>query len=217
MKYDLVIFDLDGTLLDTLGDLAAAANMALAEFGFPSRDVEYVRRFIGGGVGRLIRLAVPEGTDAGITQACIDRFRVLYAENLNVRTAPFADIPELLSQLRGRGLHVAVNSNKLDSASNALCLAHFGDAIELTLGERAEIPRKPAPDGARFIMRHFGVEPARTLYVGDGDTDIQTAANAGIDGVWVTWGYRRREELAGLTLPHTFETVEALRDFILSD
>ncbi|MBQ6373520.1 MAG: HAD family hydrolase [Clostridia bacterium] len=217
MKYDLVIFDLDGTLLDTLFDLTDATNRALAEAGFPAREVEEVRTFIGGGVARLIRRAVPEGTDDETVQSVLARFKAIYLANVNVRTRPCAGIAGLLRRFRDRGIHTACNSNKVDAATQLLCRAHFGDLIELALGERADIPKKPAPDGARLIMDCFGVSPARTLYVGDGDADLLTAGNAGIEAAWVTWGFRRRQELEGLQIPHAFDTAEELEAFILSD
>ena len=217
MKYDLVIFDLDGTLLNTLADLTAATNRALTEAGLPLRTEEEVRTFIGGGVARLIRRAAPEGTDDESISALLQRFKEIYVENVNVHTLPYPGIHDLLRALRKRGIHTACNSNKVDAATQLLCRAHFADDIELALGETAGIPKKPAPDGAQRIMAHFGVAPERTLYVGDGDADILTAQNAGIDGAWVTWGFRRREELAGLDLSRAFDTVESLKAYILED
>ena len=215
MKYDLVIFDLDGTLLNTLADLADATNRALLEAGFPTRSKEEVRRFVGNGVARLIARAVPEGTDDSTVQAVLARFKAIYTENVNVRTKPYPGIHALLRALKAAGIQTAVNSNKVDNATQLLCQAHFGDEIALALGERQGIPKKPAPDGARYIMQALGVEPSKTLYVGDGDADILTAQNAGLDCAWVSWGFRRREELQGLHMPKAFETAEALEQYIM--
>lgn len=217
MKYDLIIFDLDGTLLNTLDDLADACNAALREAGFPERDVEDVRRFIGGGVARLIRQAVPEGAGEDVVADVLARFKRIYIDNVNVKTRPYPGIPALLRALREKGIKTAVNSNKVDAATQLLCADHFDGLIDLALGEAAGIPKKPAPDGAQHIMATLGAAPERTLYVGDGDADILTAKNAGIDGAWVSWGYRRREELEGLELPVSFDTVEALEAYILGD
>ncbi len=216
MKYELVIFDLDGTLLDTLDDLAAAADHALVGAGFPARSKEEVRRLIGNGVTRLIRGAVPEGTPDEICRRVLADYRAYYAAHVNVRTRPFPGVPELLRVLRESGVRAAVNTNKPDAAARALCRAHFGDWIDPVLGERAEIPKKPAPDGARYILGALGVAAERALYVGDGDTDLLTARNAGLDAAWVSWGYRRADELGDLLIPRAFDDADALGRFILS-
>ena len=216
MKYDLVIFDLDGTLLNTLEDLAGAANHALAGAGLPLRSAEQVRAAIGNGVTRLMRQSVPEGTPEAMQAALVASFKAFYAAHLNDHTVPYPGIPDLLAALRQAGVRVAVNSNKPDDATQHLCRSHFGDLIQLALGERADIPKKPDPSGARRIMEAFGASRARTVYVGDGDADLRTAINAGVDGAWVSWGYRRQEELAGIVLPRRFDTVEALSRFLLS-
>ena len=215
MRYELVIFDLDGTLLNTLGDLTDATNAALAEAGFPPRTEEEVRAFIGNGVARLIRQAVPEGTDEDAAAAVLKRFKEIYVQNVNVRTLPYPGIPELLDAMKRAGVRAAVNSNKVDAATQLLCRDHFDAKLALVLGERQGIPKKPAPDGAKYIMEILKVPPERTLYVGDGDADLLTAQNAGIDCAWVSWGYRRREELAGIDIPLAFDSVEALRNYIL--
>ena len=215
MKYALVIFDLDGTLLNTLDDLADAANAALAEYAFPPRTTEEIRTFIGNGVSRLIHRAVPEGTDEAVAAAVLARFKAVYTEHVNDKTVPYPGILFLLRELKDRGVRCAVNSNKVDNAVRLLCDAHFDGLLDAVLGERDGIPRKPAPDGARRIMERLNVRPENTLYVGDGDADIRTAQNAGIDCAWVSWGYRRREELTGLDIPHAFETAKALESYIL--
>ena len=215
MKYELVIFDLDGTLLDTLDDLAAAANSALERHGFPKKERDEVRRMIGNGVASMIQRAVPEGTDEGTCADVLADSTAIYTADYNVHTRPFPGVDALLDDLTAAGVKAAMNSNKVDAIVKALAEAHFRDKLTLAMGEREGIPKKPAPDGALQIMRQLGASPARTLYVGDGETDIQTAYNAGIDCAWVSWGYRRREELGGLTVPHAFTTVPALRAFIL--
>lgn len=215
MKYQLVIFDLDGTLLDTLDDLTAAANLALAENGHPPREREEVRRFVGNGVAKLIRRALPADADEADFERTLSDFRRYYARDVDLRTRPYVGVNELLASLRAAGVAAAVNSNKPDAATQRLCQAHFDGLIALALGERPEIPKKPAPDGALYIMKALGATPGATLYVGDGDTDLMTAANAGIDGAWVSWGFRRIDELGGLAVPRAFDTAEALRNYIL--
>ena len=217
MKYDLIIFDLDGTLLNTLDDLAAAANHALARAGFPRRTVDEVRQFIGNGVARLIRRSVPEDTPDAVCEAVLADFKAYYAEHLNDHTVPYDGMPQLLDALRGQGIRTAVNSNKLDSATQKLCAAHFPGQLDMVLGERSGIPRKPSPEGVALILRELNVAPERALYVGDGDADIRTAENAGIDGAWVSWGYRHFDEMTGLNVPRVFNSVTELRDYLLSE
>ena len=215
MKYDLVIFDLDGTLLDTLDDLTQAANYALDAQGFPRRSREEVRRLIGNGIASTMRRAVPEGAGDEAYERALADFKSYYLSHVNVYTRPFDGIPALLDAMADAGILAALNSNKVDSATQALCEAHLKGRLACVLGEQPQIPKKPAPDGALQIMRRLGASPERTLYVGDGETDVQTAFNAGIECAWVSWGYRRREELGGLAVPHAFATVQALRAFIL--
>ena len=215
MKYELVIFDLDGTLLNTLEDLATAADYALTHAGFPTRSREDVRRFIGNGVARLIRRAVPEGTPEDVCETVLADYRQYYSGHVNVHTRPYPGIVELLRAIKAAGTRVAVNSNKPDAATRALCDAHFPGLIDLALGERAGTPKKPDPVGARLLMDSLHIAPARTLYVGDGEADLMTAQNAGIDCAWVSWGYRRAEELEGLSIPRAFDSAEALSDYIL--
>lgn len=215
MRYQLVVFDLDGTLLNTLEDLTGATNHALALYGYPPRSADEVRRFVGNGVVRLMRRALPGDVPEETFERALSAFREYYARNVNARTRPYDGIPELLAKLRAKGVRVAVNSNKPDAATNALCEAHFGGFIDMALGERDGIPKKPAPDGVRRILDALGIAAERALYVGDGDADILTAANAGMDCAWVSWGFRRRDELQGLAIPHAFDTPDALGKHIL--
>lgn len=215
MKYDLVIFDLDGTILNTLGDLTAACNYAMRAHGFPQHTAERVRTFIGSGVANLIARALPAGTSSEIHASALTDFKNYYAAHVHDLTAPYPGIPELMRALRGAGIRVAVNSNKLDSATGALCRRYFDGLVERAIGERAGIPKKPAPDGVDELITAFGAQRARTLYVGDSGVDIQTARNAGVDCAWVSWGFRRRDELDGLPVDHSFDSVDALESFIL--
>ena len=215
MKYELVIFDLDGTLLDTLDDLTRAVNHALSLQGFPLRQSAEVRRMIGNGIATTMRRAIPEDSGVEASRQALEDFKSYYLSHVNVFTRPFDGIPALLDAMGHAGILAAVNSNKVDSATRALCEAHLPGKLACVLGERSDLPRKPAPDGALQIIRQLGAKPERTLYVGDGETDIQTALNAGIDCAWVAWGYRRLSELGGLDVPHAFDTVQSLQSFIL--
>jgi len=210
-----VIFDLDGTLLDTLDDLTRAVNHALERQGFPLRPSAEVRRMIGNGIANTMRRAIPEGSGEEASRLALADFKEYYLSHVNVSTRPFDGIPALLDAMRNAGILAAVNSNKVDSATRALCEAHLPGKLACILGEQSDLPRKPAPDGALRIIRQLGADPGRTLYVGDGETDLQTAANAGIDCAWVSWGYRKMSELGELDVPHAFDSVQDLQTFIL--
>lgn len=215
MKYDLVIFDLDGTLLDTVQDLRAALNYGLERGGFPAKTTAEMKRIIGGGVRNHVKNAVPEGTPEDVIDRVFADFKARYHAHNNDTTLPFLGIPELLRALKGAGIRLAVNSNKLDEDSRVLIEAHFPGLIDMAIGDREGVPRKPSPVSANEIMAALGVTPDRVLYVGDGDSDVRTAQNAGTDGAWVSWGYRGREDLKGLDVPHVFDTVQDLQRFIL--
>lgn len=215
MQYDLVIFDLDGTLLDTIDDLRAAVNHALSVYGFPPRDRQTVRKLIGSGVSNTIRRALPEGTDDETFQRVLAAFKNYYFCHLNVHTQPFKGIMPMLDAFKSRGILLAVNSNKVDSAVRVLCESHFGRRMDRILGETSSIPRKPAADGVFMILDALHIAPEHALYVGDGETDMMTAQNAGIDCAWVSWGYRTPDELRGFGIPLRFDTAEELRAFVL--
>ena len=192
MRYDAVIFDLDGTLLDTLGDLAASTNRTLAHYGFPQRSVDEVRRFVGNGVERLIRRAVPVNTDEASLQSCLDWFKTDYMAHMRELTAPYPNILALLEALRDSGYKVGVVSNKFDGAVKELCRMYFGPLVSSAVGERPGLQKKPARDLVMLCMDELKVRPEHCVYVGDSDVDIQTAANAGLPCLSVSWGFRDR-------------------------
>lgn len=194
MSARAVVFDLDGTLLDTLGDLAAAVNHALAVRGFPARTEDEVRRFVGNGVERLMRLAVPQGVGEETFSLCLADFRAYYAAHMRTLTRPYAGIPQLLDTLSGMGYALAVVSNKFDSAAKTLC-ADFFPQCTVVVGERSGMRRKPAPDTTLAALAELGVSPADAVYVGDSEVDIATARAAGLGFVGVAWGFRGRAAL----------------------
>ena len=153
IPYQTVIFDLDGTLLDTLDDLADSTNHALALHGLPERSREEIRQFVGNGVGRLLHLAVPAGTSPELEAQCLAEFRAHYLTNMEHKTAPYPGIPELLDALRACGIPCAVVSNKFDGAVKGLCRRYFGDTIPVAIGESQGVARKPAPDTVLQIGR----------------------------------------------------------------
>ena len=182
-----VIFDLDGTLLDTLEDLKDAVNYVLGQFGYPQRSIEEVRRFVGNGAGVLIQRSVPEGVDP---EPVFAAFRGYYDAHCQEKTKPYDGILDALGQLREEYL-IAVVSNKPDSAVKALCADYFPGIY--ARGESADCPRKPAPDMVWKAMEAIGVE--NCVYVGDSEVDVLTAKNAGVPCLSVLWGFRDKEEL----------------------
>ena len=190
-----VIFDLDGTLLNTLGDLRAATNHALEVRSLPPHSMEEIRQFIGNGIRLLICRAMPEGTPEAEIDAALYDFKAYYAAHIHDRTVPYDGIPQLLTALRKRGIKVAVLSNKIDSASQQLIEYFFPGKTDVVFGEHVGVPRKPDPTSCRMVMQQLGVQPEQVLYVGDSGTDMQTAKNAGLYAVGVTWGFRSKEVL----------------------
>ena len=202
------IFDLDGTLLDTLGDLAASVNFALRTHDMPERSIEDVRRFVGNGVRKLMERAVPDGADNALFDEVFATFRQYYMAHSLDTTRPYEGIPETLAALKARGCHLAVVSNKMMAATQELCHHFFPDTIEVAIGEdeAAGIRRKPAPDTVFAALRQLNdisltsylsplTSNSSAVYVGDSDVDILTARNAGIPCISVLWGFRDRDFL----------------------
>ena len=190
MRYHTAVFDLDGTLLDTLQDLADSTNYALTVNGLPGRTLDEVRRFVGNGVGRLMARAVPEGTPEALAAKCLSDFRAHYFLNMENKTAPYPGIVEMLDRLGRAGFHLAVVSNKFDSAVKGLCQAYFGDLIPVAIGESQGVERKPAPDTVFKALKDLRVPAEGAVYIGDSDVDIATARNAGLPCISVSWGFR---------------------------
>ena len=190
------IFDLDGTLLDTLQDLAAATNYALRQNGMPEHSLDDIRRFVGNGVRKLIERAVPGGTDASRLNSVFSDFRNYYMKHSLDSTRPYDGIKEMLQELSRKGCKMAVVSNKMMAATQEL-VAHFFPEIEVAIGEHeaAGIRKKPAPDMVMEALRQLGAEKENAIYVGDSDVDVETAHNAGIPCISVLWGFRNRDFL----------------------
>ena len=194
MSYDTYIFDLDGTLLDTLQDLATSVNYALRQHHMPEHSIDDVRRFVGNGVRRLMERAVPEGAANPAFEAAFATFREYYMEHSLDTTRPYDGIPELIHELKQRGCRMAVVSNKMMAATQEL-VHHFFPEIEVAIGEHeAEgIRKKPAPDTVFAAMKQLGQGSA--VYVGDSDVDLATARNSGLPCISVLWGFRDRDFL----------------------
>lgn len=199
-----VLLDLDGTVLDTLDDLTDAVNHALERFGYPVRTRQEVRRFVGNGATRLMRLAVPQGKPV---EPVLEEFQRYYRAHCREKTAPYAGIPEALAALE---YPLAIVSNKPDAAVKALCADFFPGIY--AQGERDGCPRKPAPDMVYAAMSKLGIETC--VYVGDSEVDVQTAANAGVPCISVLWGFRTEEEIRAAGGVHFCRTPAQLPDLV---
>ncbi|MBQ3107948.1 MAG: HAD-IA family hydrolase [Firmicutes bacterium] len=195
MKYKAIVFDMDGTILDTLDDLMDGVNYMLAQKGFPQRTRKEIRDFVGNGVVRLVNLSVPADTSAEEREECIGIFKTYYNAHLRVKTAPYAGILPLLQKLREMGLKTAVVSNKFQEGVTGLAEDFFPGLFDYAIGEAAGLARKPAPDMVWKALDLLGVSKEEALYVGDSDVDGDTAANSQLDFAAVTWGFRDREVL----------------------
>ncbi len=190
-----VIFDLDGTLLNTLEDLKDAANFALSEFGYPKRSLEEIRCFVGNGVRKLIERAVPEACEN--IDECLCVFKKNYSENMCNNTVPYNGILKILKDLQDNGVKIGVVSNKFDSAVKELCKKYFGNLVDIAVGQSDDVPKKPAPEGVFKVMKELGAEKISTVYIGDSEVDVQTAKNSGLPCIGVTWGFRNKNDLQG--------------------
>lgn len=195
MEYHTILFDLDGTLLNTLEDLRGAVNHQLSVSGFPQRSLEEVRQFVGNGLRNLMRLSLPEGCSDEEIDRHTAAMRAWYNAHDRVCTRPYDGILPLLRQLREAGCAVAVVSNKVDEAVKDLCAHYFGDLVTIAVGETEGLCRKPWPDTVELALRRLGAGKEHAVYIGDSDVDLATARNAGLPCISVTWGFRTRKEL----------------------
>ena len=196
LHYKAVIFDMDGTILDTLDDLASSVNYALEANGLPKRTREEVRRFVGNGAVKLIRRAVPEGTADDLFDKVFALYTSYYDVHCADATKPYDGITELLALLRSKGIKTAVVSNKPDEAVRILAEMYFPRLFDAAAGTRDGIKTKPAPDSVFEIIKKIGAEKKGCVYVGDSEVDIETAKNAGIPCISVSWGFKDSEFLA---------------------
>ena len=208
MRYQAVLFDMDGTLLDTLRDMAACMNRVLRENGYPPRTMEELRTFIGNGALVLTRRSLPAGTDEAEVQRVLRLYRAEYQANFCVETVPYPGIPELLEKLRRSGIAVAVVSNKPEPTAQKLTDRFFPGTV--TVGDDGVHPRKPAPDNVLRALDALGAAAERVLYVGDSEVDLATARAAGTDAAIVGWGYRDRDFLLRSGADEVLDTPEAL-------
>lgn len=215
--YKTVIFDLDGTLLDTLDDLTAATNWALRHHGFKEHCKEDIRMMVGNGVGKLIERAIPEWTsDTEYTQTLSD-FKKYYVQHCVEQTRPYSGIIELLTTLKDAGVQTGIVSNKLQSGVSGLQQRFFNGLIDVAVGEREDVRRKPAPDMLLTAMKELNADKDSTIYVGDSDVDIATARNCGLPCISVTWGFRDCEFLKAHGASKLANTPQEIADYCLSN
>ena len=208
--YDTVIFDLDGTLLDTLEDLKDAVNYVLLKRGYPLRSLEEIRSFVGNGIFLLIKRAVPEDITEEELQRVYREFREYYNSHCKIKTKPYGGVRELLQYLKDNGYRTAIVSNKNDAAVKELSQDYFPGLIDIAVGQREGIRIKPAPDTVNEVLKLLDTDSRRALYVGDSEVDQATAENASMDYVLVDWGFRSREQLMELKPKKIVSHSEAL-------
>ena len=190
-----IIFDLDGTLLNTLEGLKNSTNFALKKFNSPEITLEQTRSFVGNGVRKLIERAIPNGEKNPDFEKCLNTFKEHYSKTMYQKTVAYDGIEDMLTELKRKGIKTGVVSNKFDTAVKELCKNYFDGLIIVAIGESPNVRKKPAPDSVLKAMKILGAKPENTLYVGDSDVDIQTAKNSNLKSVGVTWGFRDRELL----------------------
>ncbi|MBR5850234.1 MAG: HAD-IA family hydrolase [Alistipes sp.] len=212
MATRLVIFDLDGTLLNTIGDLAEAANRMLAERNLPQHDYATYRTFVGNGISRLVERALPEAMRSTEELAAArNEFLAYYIEHIDCKSCPYEGIPALLATLQERGIQMAVASNKFQEGTERLVRSFFPTIhFETVFGQRPEVPLKPDPAVVNEILSLTAIDPSEALYVGDSGVDMRTARAAGVRSVGVSWGFRQRAELIEQGADHLIDGAEEL-------
>ncbi len=211
---NIVIFDMDGTILNSLGDLTAALNYVLALHGYPSRNTHQACDALGKGVAHFLRYNMPQPVDEKILEQCVKEFKQYYPDNMYKTTAPYGGILNLLANLKARGCKLGVISNKFDAAVKGLCDRYFKGIFDVAVGERAGIKRKPAPDSVYKVLEQLGADKKQAVYVGDSEVDYQTALNAGLPCISVTWGFRNKEFLKSVGANNFADTPQQVADMV---
>lgn len=214
MKASACIFDLDGTILDTLQDLANSVNFALSQKGYPQRTTDEVRSFVGNGIPMLIKRAVPKGTAEKDFDETLVAFKEHYAVHLNDNTKPYDGIVELLKALSSNGIKTAVVTNKAHLAAEELTKQFFGNLIDITIGQKDGVPVKPDPASLNEALQSLGVSAENAVFVGDSDVDVFTAHNGKIKCIGVTWGFRSRKNLLAAGADFIADSAEEINSII---
>lgn len=215
MGYSTILFDMDGTVLDTLQDLWASTNAVLRELGHPERSLDDIRSYVGNGARNQIRCALPEGSGDDAIDDALSRYRAHYAAHCRDHTKPYPGVVEALRRLKDAGKKLAVVSNKPDAAVRLLSDEHFGALMDVAIGETPPLRRKPAPDTVDAALAALGAEKTSAVYVGDSEVDVATARNAGLPLIAVSWGFRSREELTVAGAATIVDTPEELLALLL--
>ena len=213
--FDTFVFDVDGTLLDTLDDLVVLTNDALAEFNLPPRTREEINSYVGNGVKALMYQAVPEGTPQDVADACLARWKENYGTYPNDLTKPYPGIPALLAALHGAGVKLGVVSKKEDALTKSVVSHYFPGLFDAVAGHTLGTPTKPDPHLVNGMRAAFGLSAQQVLYVGDSGVDIETARNAGLAGCGVLWGFRTGDELCGAGASYLVRSPEDIRVLVL--
>lgn len=211
---DTVIFDLDGTLLNTLDDLTDSVNFALGEMGYPLHTTDEVRMMVGHSVIYLIEQALPKGTDKARFDRCLATFEAHYKTNMRNKTAPYDGVMQMLDKLSTAGYKLAVVSNKPDVFTKQLVSELFGQYISIAIGRSEDMPRKPAPDTVWCALDLLNSRRENAVYVGDSDVDVLTAKNAGMPCIGCLWGFRDRETLESAGAEYIVSTTDELVDLV---
>ena len=211
----MVIFDLDGTLLDTLDDLCNSVNYSLRTNNFPERSLAEVRTFVGNGIRLLIDRSVPEGTSKELIDKTFECFKTYYAVHCNDKTKTYPGVMDMLKELKKNGYKIAVLSNKAQYAVTKLCDIYFNNLLDDAVGARENVAKKPSPDALYICAENNNINLNNVIYVGDSDVDVATANNAGVRGIAVTWGFRSRELLIKCGAENLADNTDELLQILL--
>ena len=211
----MVIFDLDGTLLDTLDDLCNSVNYSLRTNNFPERSLAEVRTFVGNGIRLLIERSVPEGTSKELIDKTFECFKTYYAVHCNDKTKTYPGVMDMLKELKKNGYKIAVLSNKAQYAVTKLCNIYFNNLLDDAVGARENVAKKPSPDALYICAENNNINLNNVIYVGDSDVDVATANNAGVRGIAVTWGFRSRELLIKCGAKNLADNTDELLQILL--
>lgn len=214
-KYNTVIFDLDGTLLNTLEDLRDSVNVIMTRFGWQQHSLEQIRKFVGNGIGKLMERSVPRGRENEQFEDAFSQFREYYTEHCRIKTRPYEGVLEMMKTLSEHEFRMAIVSNKNDAAVKELNDIYFSGYIKAAIGDRPGARRKPAPDAVFAALEELGSEREHAVYIGDSEVDYETASNSGLDCILVSWGFRDRELLESFQNVTVVDRCEEILDRLL--
>ena len=217
MKYKIAIFDMDGTILNTLEDLADSMNHTLRVHHMPERTIDEVRHFVGNGIHKLVERAVPAGTSDAVIEDVFATFNDYYKDHCAVKTRPYDAVPAVIAKLREAGMLTAVVSNKADYGVKILCEDYFPGLFDFSVGDKEGQRRKPYPDSVNAVLAKFGLDRKDAVYIGDSEVDLQTAVNAGTDVIMVGWGFREEAFIMEQGAPFVIHDPQDIYDLCIGD